>query len=106
MTFKELGDIHPQILEKCKERAIQQGIKLNLAVGITSGNSSGGFSWSSTSEYKSGNTGFWSIVLSDQNFDRFYTTYPKQSEYIKYISNNIYKASSNGKNYEITIKEI
>ena len=110
MTFKELGDIHPQILEKCRERAIEQGGKIRLDKQLITGKTSGGFNWSETIEYKK-QSDFWNEVLDNQNFYIFYRMYPLKPEIpeieINYISSDkSYKASFNGKNYEITIKEI
>lgn len=107
MTFKELGNIHPQILEKCKERAIDQKCEIDLKSRITAGRTGGGFDWDKTIEYKR-DVNFWYNILNMQNFDKFYKTYPLKPQIeINYISSDkIYKASFNGKNYEITIKEI
>ncbi len=111
MTFKELGNIHPQILEKCKERAIEQGGKIILDKNVSSSKSAGGFDWINTIEhdlkaYK--DCSFWLQVLGSKNFNKFYELYPLQpNTKVNYISSNkVYKASFNGKNYEITIKEI
>ena len=109
MTFKELGDIHPQILEKCKERALEQGGKIDLDRQVCSGRGSGGFTWNQTIEYKI-DADFWQNVLDHKNFNSFYKLYPlkpvKPEIEVNYISNTSYTASYKGKNYEITIKEV
>lgn len=108
MTFKELGDIHPQILEKCKERAIEQGGLIILEVDTVNSIFAGGFNWSNTIEDLNLNRegSFWFDVLNRKQFEIFYEKYPKIETIIELISDNpiIYKGIINNKKVTIEIK--